>query len=456
MLIAGAALCPTVLSSAYGTADGESGAAIIAAGAARRWLARNAAGVKTVRSGKDAAALACTSLVLCLPPLERVELCLPGPLFTPELGCLLEALAWCPHLRTLSLSAGDHEGEQANVFPSFALAKLRSLTRLALHFGGADAYTLVHVVGALVSLSDLAELKLDVNTELIGSDVVPAALGQLKTLRVLQLHSLDSCRLEAGCFDLPNLLSLRFQDCDFDEEEVLPGISALQSLTSIEFIRGLGPRFFNAQLTQLPALKRVVFQQSCDFEALSELPADMGSLCSVLLYLDVSGQRLTQFPLALTQLVELKCLKAERNHFAELPAAIAALSRLTQLMLGRGPNWKDPLQLRAKRPLDVRALGNLSSFPALRKLSFEYCEVRMCNIVQGAVRHASLVSLVFRMAHPAPECALMVLRLSHALRGLRRGSVLTFVLLEDCPALQSAQGRAPLQRFMGALEACGL
>ena len=430
---------------------------------ARRWLARIAAGVKTIRSGKDAVALACTSLVLCLPPLESIELCLPGPLFTPDLGCLLEALAWCPHLRALSLSAGDHEGEQATVFPSLALAKLRSLTKLALQFGGADAClahpsTLAHVVGALVPLKDLAELKLDVNTgpDCIGPDVVPAALGQLKSLRVLQLHSLDYGRLEAGCFDLPNLLSLRFQDCDFDAEEVLPGISALQSLTCIEFIRGLGPRFFDAQLTQHPALKRIVFQQSCDFEALSMLPADMGLLSSALLYLDISGQRFTQFPLALTQLVALECLNALRNHFVELPAAIAALSRLTQLMLGRVPNWKDPLQLLAKRPLDARALGSLSGFPALRKLTFEYCEVRMCKSMLGAARHASLVSLIFRMAHPAPECALMVLRLSQALKGMRRGSVLTFVLPEECPALQSAQGRAPLQRFMGALEACGL
>ena len=167
----------------------------------------------------------------------------------------------------------------------------------------------------------------------------------------------------------------------------------------------------------------------------------------------------TRFPLALTQLVALKCLKAERNHCAELPAAITALSRLTELMLGRILNWSDPLQLQAKFSLNVRALGDLSAFPALYKLTFEYCEVLLCTSVLGAVRHASLASLVFQIAHPAPECALMVLRLGQALRGLRRGRVLDVVLpsayhLDE--AVQRAQGRAPIQKFMGALVACGL
>ena len=264
-------------------------------------------------------------------------------------------------------------------------------------------------------------------------DVVPAALGQLKSLRLLQLHCLLSCRLEAGCFDLPNLLSLRFGHCDF-KEEVLPGISALQSLTCIEFMCGHGHRFFDAQLTRVPGLQRIVFQQSSDllnFKAYSTLPADMGPLRLALRYLDISGQPLTQFPLALTQLVALESLKAEQHHFAELPAAITALSRLTELALGRGPDGSDLLQQHGKRPLDVRALGKLSSFPALRKLTFNCSEVMMCNSMLGAVRHASLASLVFHIAHPAPECALMVLRLSQALRGLKRGNVLTFVQPRD-------------------------
>ena len=38
--------------------------------------------------------------------------------------------------------------------------------------------------------------------------LVPAALGQLQNLRSLELADLRPCVLEAGCLDLPNLLSL--------------------------------------------------------------------------------------------------------------------------------------------------------------------------------------------------------------------------------------------------------
>ena len=49
-------------------------------------------------------ASACASLVPCLPALEDVTLSLGETLWDPEgLGCLLEALAWCPRLRALDL-----------------------------------------------------------------------------------------------------------------------------------------------------------------------------------------------------------------------------------------------------------------------------------------------------------------------------------------------------------------
>ena len=72
---------PSVLQAnklSWGTADGQSGPAVLAACAARRWLARNAAGVKLVRNWTKAAAPACASLVSCLPALEDVELRLPA------------------------------------------------------------------------------------------------------------------------------------------------------------------------------------------------------------------------------------------------------------------------------------------------------------------------------------------------------------------------------------------
>ena len=188
----------------------------------------------------------------------------------------------------------------------------------------------------------------------------------------------------------------------------------------------------------------------------------MSPLSSTLLYLDFSGHGLAQFPPELMQLTALKCLRALENEFDELPAAVTTLSRLTELTLGRCISHDDPYQLHEKRPLDVRALGDLSGFPALCKLTFQFCEVRMCESLPCAERPASLSSLSFHFAHPAPSCALKVLQLGQAFALLRRGSVHVSTdkdagmkaFLED--ALQDAQRRAPFQRFRAALEACGL
>ena len=57
------------------------------------------------------------------------------------------------------------------------------------------------------------------------------------------------------------------------------------------------------------------------------------------MHIDIVGHGLTHFPLALTQLVTLQSLMACGNDFAEVPAAIRALSRLTQLSLGRMPAY---------------------------------------------------------------------------------------------------------------------
>ena len=194
-----------------------------------------------------------------------------------------------------------------------------------------------------------------------------------------------------------------------------------------------------------------------DRSGLIRLPADMGLLSSSLTHLTISG--LKQFPLPVTQLSALECLDASGNLFAKLPAGITALSRLTELRLGRVMSEEDPLQLRVKRPLDVRALGDLSGFPALRELTLDYCEAMLCSSLLGAVRHASLVSLCLRIAHPAPECAATVLQLSGELRRMRRGSVVKHVS-QTWPdlrrALHRARDRAPCQKFRAALEACGL
>ena len=460
-----------------GSADGRSGPAVLAACAARRWLARSAADVKLLRnklfrnltrSRTRMAAPACTSLVSCLPALEDVTLMLCAPLDQEDLGCLLEVLAWCPGLRALDLYLSmpgffEGHGHLHWPFPEPDLAKLRSLTSLALRFD-ASPYELDNVVDALVSLTGLVELCIKVfRTDEV--QVVPAALGQLKALRSLELTGMSPYILEAGCLDLPALQSMAFSRCMYSDAEVLPGVTALQCLTRIEFSCGLGPFILDPQLEQLPGLQRLVFSQRVSRERNPpgplQLPADMGALSVSLLHLDISGHMGTRFPIALTQLGALEHLNAEKSEFTELPAGITALSRLTQLILGRMMRYdEDPLQLRGKRPLNVRALRDLSGFPALRKVTFAFCEVMLSPSVLGTVQHTSLTSLCFHFSHPAPECAPAVLQLSRELLRLRRGSVLKAVIKHVhgrfSGELRGAQGRAPCQMFVADLEACRL
>ena len=191
------------------SADGRSGPAVLVADAAKRWLARSAAGVRLICSQTAAAAPACISLVCCLPCLETVYLRLIAPLTINDLGSLLEALAWCTRLRALSLYMYKYDSEAGEdlytPFPAPALARLSGLTSLALLFDKQDPYTLTDMVGALVSFAGLAELRLG-----FSKPTVAAALGQLRGLRVLKFYGIRPCALEAGCLDLPVLQGLEF------------------------------------------------------------------------------------------------------------------------------------------------------------------------------------------------------------------------------------------------------
>ena len=434
--------------------------------AAKGWLASNAAGVKVLRSTRfDAEALACASLVACLPALVDVSLWLL-PLDRDDLWCLLEALAWCPRLQALDLCAdcfvaGEGDGDLHRPFPyAPSFAKLRSLTKLTMTFFE-EPCTLADVVGALMPLTGLEELSLT----LYQPAVVPAALGRFKRLQSLAFRGFSPCVLEAGCLDLPNLLILDFAECDFDEDAAeLPGIIALQGLMRLEITGREGPRFFDARLVQLPELVELVL--SCDIDILCNddagkwtpahllrLPADMGLLSSSLVHLDISGLRLTQFPLALTQLVALEGLGAGENDFAELSAGITALSRLSTLRLGRIVRPKNFLQQSEKGLLNAVALGDLSGFPALCNLTFSLCEVKLCtSLLGGAMRHASLACVYFDNAHPAPECRLSVLLLSRV-RG--RSSVVK-VTKDIFDIYDDAQALPPFYEFKAALKWCAL
>ena len=421
--------------------------------AARRWLARNAAGVRLVRCCPCTKVSACISLVSCLPALEHVLLYVRGPLIRDDLVCLLEALAGCPRLGALNLHIEDLgyiEDDDGLYYPfpdAAAFAKLRSLTELALHYEEDNEVCLADIVSALVPLTGLAKLSLTS----CQPAVVPAALAHLKSLQSLTFDQFGPFVLEAGCLDLPNLLSLEFEDCDFEENaQLLPGLTALQRLTSLEFSGEKGPCFMYDE---------VYLQHTVIVPALLN---GLGLLSMSLLHLCVFGLALPHFPLVLTQLVALECLDASTNEFAELPAGITALSRLTELRLGRGPILNGQVVCEDE-PLDVRALGDLSGFPALRKLDFQTCAVMLSPVLLGAVRHASIPTICFRHAHPMPECVLMVLQLSRELKRLRRGSVLAVERVHEfgqayrtspIRVLNDVRALERFDSFKAALHAC--
>ena len=202
------------------------------------------------------------------------------------------------------------------------------------------------VVTALAPLTGLAGLAVWPPEEA----VVPAALAQLTGLRLLEFSGLNHTVFEPGCLDLPGLVSLDFRECHFYREKVPPGVPALPSLTRICFgacsiglrVRDKGPEEFSYQLVRLPWLQRMVSEtgELCrDWARLwvSRLPADMGALSSALVRISISKHKRKRklFLLGPMQPVALKPLNASGSVFAEVPAAVTALSMLTELPLGR-------------------------------------------------------------------------------------------------------------------------
>ena len=217
--VTGEALLRFVLTAAdfmcCATADGRRRAAR----AARRWLARYAAGVKRISNQEgsdecyvtecDAPASACARLVSCLPALESADLRIYGPLDQDNVGCLLEALASCTALRALDLFLRpDHPVHAPQPVPASgcapAFAKLRGLTKLALTLCDKYPYTLAEAIGPLLSLTGLVNLWIQQYCSYVSPDaVVPAALGQLKGLQILQMDDLRSVSLRRGVSTCP-------------------------------------------------------------------------------------------------------------------------------------------------------------------------------------------------------------------------------------------------------------
>ena len=350
--------------------------------AVRRWLKQHAAAAKmlhlTVKHEQDPqTALACMSGLLSeLPGLEVATVEAERESDTAQvLAGVLSALAWCPCLQTLTLYVEGSELMQTSSAHSASLvsafAKLSSLVKLewGLPFELSSA---VIIVGALSGLIDLTLHGFEEEDpgEPAPNDTVPASLSALKHLQRLSFHSFHGLTLEAGCLNLPRLALLEFSVCIFAHSRVqLPGLDDLSSLSSLELARCDGLCSLSIPgLLRLPRLQHLAFwdrnrgsQCTCARRLWSNLPADMGAASCMLLSLDLSKLNLDAFPLALTGLTGLECLKASGNGFSVLPAPITAMGRLGTLQLGRGLKFAETpsggLRAMPYELFDASALG---------------------------------------------------------------------------------------------------
>ena len=395
-----------------------------------------------------------------------------------DLASLLNALASGPRLEALKVSFSGEgsrtpSDECRGLLPAFA--KLVGLVKLELLlFSASPPEVLGDVVGALAPLSGLTDLSLHV---WCYDPVVPASLAALKQLRKLDVSTFLGLVLEPGCLDLLVLESLAFFDCTFADSPVqLPGLGDLSSLTSlaIEYCGLLS--LANCGLERLPSLQHLNCNDLNGTLGRASTgrvwPADMGTLKSMLLSLDIGGMALACFPFFFTQLTALHCLKASWNDIPVVPAGVTALRGLGMLELGRKrrrdlSGGVPPVNLEC---LDASALGDLSSFAHLRMLSFECCEVKLSCAFSDAAGHGALVKLVFNEACPAPECMVAMLQYRQELQRRGRGGVLHFEREPDYDEweidrayrlrLQSESDRTwqaltPAQKFRAALDACG-
>ena len=201
-----------------------------------------------------------------------------------------------------------------------AFAKLRSLTELALILQGIRLRVpCADVVDALVPLTGLAELTL-----ILEPAVVPAALGQLKGLRSLEIRmlaTLVSSRRDASTCPTCKAWNPRLcaRGCSMycrasplfraSRASVLrrPGTAVLCSACTAAYACSTG---------SLKYTGRVVWARL----GRSRLPADMGALSYATTPYH-TGHSLTQFPLALTQLVALERLDAAETILQSCPLA---------------------------------------------------------------------------------------------------------------------------------------
>jgi len=441
---------------------------------ARRWLNVQGVSLRTFVnmrvSEMDAERL--STLLASLPALSSLSrlilpVCNGAALATTQAFMIgaARAIGRCPCLQHLDLriQLADRLADQLPEAFGQLLAEAHSLQRLSIEIGlvSRTAFrprwpvtSTTQLMAGLAGMSQLRTLTLEMG-KVVAEGMLPACMSRLVQLTSLRLSGLRGLRCAPGWARLPSLACLRIHDCMFAGigEEVLPGMGALATLTSLAVqgcpsICALPTSVW--QLTQLCCLSHVNWDRKParlrrGDVPLSGVPTSAPCFAS-LTSLSLPGQDLVAFPLGILAATRLTHLCLSRCCFEHLPEGMSVLTALETLELGR---YATPKMIGGS--FDAQALGSLAGFPNLQSLKFASCSVQFCPSIQATAAHPRLTRLQLDTAFPAmgASCraflAFVITLLQH-----ERPDVL--VLHES---IVNGKGRRDSRSFRGALRAMG-
>ncbi|MEO1393910.1 MAG: COR domain-containing protein [Cyanobacteria bacterium J06634_5] len=258
---------------------------------------------------------------------------------------LLKKIEKAAQKKTISL---DLSRTQLNSLP----AEVGQLINLRLlNLSSNQLSSLPAEIGQLINLKSLT-------TRYTRLSSLPVEIGQLTNLKLLSLSSTQLSSLPAEIGQLTNLQSL---DLNCTQLSNLPAeIGQLTNLQSLD----LGC----TQLSNLPAeIGRLTNLRSLSLSStqLSSLPAEIGQLNN-LQSLDLNGTQLSSLPAEIGQLGNLQSLNLNSTPLSSLPAEIGQLNNLQSLSLSDIPLSSLPAeigQLNNLRSLYLRST-QLNSLPA--------------------------------------------------------------------------------------------
>jgi len=177
---------------------------------------------------------------------------------------------------------------------------------------------------------------------------VPAEVGQLKSLRLLDLRGNDLTSVPAEIGQLTSLKELYLKD---NKLTIVP--PEIGQLTSLEVLDLDGNQLTSvpAEIGQLTSLKGLGLNDN----QLKSLPAEIGQLTS-LVWLGLGGNRLTSVPAEIGQLTSLTGLNLGGNELPSVPAEIGQLTSLEVLELGDNQLTSVPAAIRELEAAECEVL----------------------------------------------------------------------------------------------------